>query len=261
MKMDVQIKKTVKAGNSSAVILPKSWLNKEVKVELIEKDKGRILQESLEIASKNVSIEDIFGVYLVGSYARKEEESESDIDILIISKNTDKEMIEEGIYNILIISEKLLKQKLKKDLLPIGQMIREAEPLLNSSYLESISVRVTKKNVEWYINTTEDKIRLIEDVLRNWGKSEKINKNIVYTLVLRIRTLYIIKKLIKKKKYLKKDFIEMINKISGSKNAYNDYLSVKNNLKKSDKTKVKEAKKMNDYLKRQLKQTKNMLKQ
>ena len=35
--MEIQIKKTVKAGNSSAVVLPKSWLNQNVRVELIKK--------------------------------------------------------------------------------------------------------------------------------------------------------------------------------------------------------------------------------
>ena len=31
--MEAQIKRAVKAGNSSAVILPRAWLNKEVRVE------------------------------------------------------------------------------------------------------------------------------------------------------------------------------------------------------------------------------------
>ena len=35
--MSVQIKKAVKAGNSSAVVLPRAWLNKEVKIELFKK--------------------------------------------------------------------------------------------------------------------------------------------------------------------------------------------------------------------------------
>ena len=35
--MNMEIKKTVKAGNSSAVILPRAWLNQEVRVELVKK--------------------------------------------------------------------------------------------------------------------------------------------------------------------------------------------------------------------------------
>jgi superfamily I DNA/RNA helicase len=48
-------------------------------------------------------------------------------------------MISEGIYNILIVSSKLLNQKLKENLLPIGPMINEAKALLNSDYLNSIN--------------------------------------------------------------------------------------------------------------------------
>ena len=138
--MNIEIKKTVRAGNSSAVILPRAWLNQEVRVELVNKTNDKILHEALTIVSKHMNTKEIIGVYLVGSYARGEESKESDIDILVITHNTDKEMINEGIYNILIVSEKLLNWKLKSDLLPIGPMIIEAVPLINSSYLDSIKI-------------------------------------------------------------------------------------------------------------------------
>ena len=37
--MEIQIKKTIKSGNSSAVILPKSWLNEQVRVELVKESR------------------------------------------------------------------------------------------------------------------------------------------------------------------------------------------------------------------------------
>jgi len=160
--MEVQIKTAVKAGNSSAVILPRSWLDKDVRVELVKKNDETILLDVINIAKRYTELREIIGVYLVGSYARKEEDENSDIDILIITNDIDKEMISEGVYNILIISSKLLKQKLDEDLLPIGQMIKEAIPLLNSGYLSSIEIKVTKKNVKWYIDTTEDKLKIIK---------------------------------------------------------------------------------------------------
>ena len=89
--MEAQIKKAIKAGNSSAVVLPRSWLNKEVRVELFRKTPEIILSDVINIARKYVDIKEIIGIYLVGSYARGEEDDSSDIDVLIITK--DKKII------------------------------------------------------------------------------------------------------------------------------------------------------------------------
>ena len=163
--MEVQIKKAIRAGNSSAVILPKSWLNKEVRIELLKKTPEIILSDIIRIIKNYINLSDIMGIYLIGSYARDEEDEDSDIDILIITKDIVKEMIYEGIYNILIISSKLITQKLKNDLFPIGQMLKEAKALLNAPYVNQIKVEVTKNNVEWYIKTTGDKLKIIKKVL------------------------------------------------------------------------------------------------
>src|SRR3989344_1204288 len=248
--MEAQIKTTVKAGNSSAVILPRSWLDKDVRVELVKKTYETMLLDVINISKRYIDLKEIIGVYLVGSYARKEEDENSDIDILIITNNIDKEMISEGIYNILIVSSKLLKQKLDEDLLPVGQMIKEARPLLNSDYLSSIEVKITKKNVKWYIDTTEDKLKIVKEAVKRTKKNNKncINDIVAYTLILRIRTLYIIKKLMENQEYSKKDFVRLIKKISKGGNAYERYLAVKNNLKDKKGDSVKLVRNTRDKL-------------
>ena len=252
--MEIQIKKAIRAGNSSAVLLPRAWLNQEVRVELIKKTPEKILQEVLEILVKQISLNEIIGIYLVGSYARGEESNESDIDALVITNDIDKEMIQEGAYNILIASYQLINQKLSGDLLPIGQMIKEAKPLLNSNYLKTLNVEVTKKNVKWYLDTTKEKIKMINEYLEKIKKQgkNKISDRIAYTLVLRIRTLEIIKKLSENKIYSKKEFVELIEKISGSKNAYEGYCNAKNDLKDKSVSSIKEAEKLKDYLEKSL---------
>jgi len=249
--MEVEIKKAVKAGNSSAVILPRAWLDKEVRVELVKKTHETILIDAIDIAKKYINLREIIGIYLVGSYARKEESRESDIDILIVSENIDREMIREGAYNVLVVSKELVRQKLENDLFPIGSMIKEAVPLLNAYYLKSLEVKVTRKNVKWYLETTEKKLELIKKSLEKTGK--KSDNRIVYTLILRIRTLYIIEKLIKNRLYSKKEFLKIIKKLSG--NAYNSYLAVKNDSK-SEKTTKQEAEMLYNYLKKQLNKVK-----
>jgi len=260
--MEVQIKRTVKAGNSSAVILPRAWLNKDVRIELIKKTPEVILSDVIQTVKKYIDLKEIIGIYLTGSYAREEEDENSDIDILIITNNDDREMIIEGIYNILIISSELLKQKLKKDLFPIGQMINEAKPLLNSNYINSIKIKITKDNVRWYLDTTEEKLKLIKKVIDKMKNIKKnyANDKLAYTLILRIRTLHIIKKLIENKNYSKKEFIKIINKISRGKNAYERYLVVKNNLKEKKGISLEETEKLYDYLNKELVGVKRLLK-
>ncbi len=259
--MEIQIKKAVRAGNSSAVILPKAWLNKEVRIELIKKTPEKILMEVINILIEYISIKDIMGIYLIGSYARNEEDENSDIDILVVTGNIDKEMIEEGIYNILIISTKLLEQKLKQDLFPIGPMLKEAKPLLNAGYLDSVKVKITKKNISWYLNTTEDKLKIIKKALDITKKKNRksIHNSVTYTLILRMRTLYIIKKLIKNEDYLKKDFIKLIKTVSKG-NAYESYLAVKNNQEEKEQISLQEADRLYEYLKKQLAEIKKLVK-
>jgi len=257
-KMNIEIKKTVKAGNSSAVILPKAWLNQEVRVELVKKNPETILKDILDIVGGYVELDEIIGIYLVGSYARGEEDNDSDIDVLVISDNIDMEMIHEGIYNILIVSEELLEWKLSHDLLPVGAMLKEAKPLINSSYLDLIKIKVTKENIKWYIDTTEEKLKLVRKILKSTN-GNKINDRVVYSLVLRIRTLYIIQKLIRNKVHSKKELIKLIGKISGADNAYESYLTVKNDLNESYNTTMEETEKLYGYLKNQLNDVKTLL--
>jgi len=252
--MEIQIKKAVKAGNSSAVILPRSWLHKEVRVELVKKTPQLILIEVIEILKNYIGLDSVIGIYLVGSYARGDEDSTSDIDVLVLTRSIDREMLREGIYNILIISSELLQQKLGNDLLPIGQMIKEAKPLLNSNYLGSIEVKVTRRNIQWYVETTEEKLKMLKRII-DWAQrvgKKYLDSRIAYTLVLRIRTLYIIDTLIKKNNYSKKDFIRLMKTVSKGTNAYEGYLGVKNDIEKKQDITLEETERLYDYLRNQL---------
>jgi len=252
--MDIKIKKAIKAGNSAAVILPRSWLNREVRIELIKKTSDIILLDTIKILDKHIKLKEVIGIYLAGSYARSEESESSDIDILVITQNTDKEMIHEGIYNIFIISKELLKQKLEFDLFPTGQMIKEAKPLLNSNFINSIDINVTETNVKWYIETTKEKLEIIKKIIDRIRKNniKYVNDKVAYTLVLRLRTFFIIEKLIKNRSYSKNDFEKLIKRILNGENAYKGYLSVKNNLERKEYISIDEIERLYEYLNKQL---------
>ena len=165
-------------------------------------------------------------------------------------------MIAEGMYNLFIISSDLLQQKLNQDLFPIGQMIKEARPLLNSNYLSSLKVKITKRNIRWYLETTEEKLKMLKQII-DWarhGNKNYLGARIAYTLILRIRTLYIINNFIKNENYSKIDFIRLIKTISKGTNAYRGYLTFKNNLEERQDITLEETERLYNYLKNQLKE-------
>ena len=132
--MEKVLKRIVKVGNSAGVVLPRNWLNGMAKIELIEEPLN-LRKDIFEFLSPY--LEDLLGIYLVGSYARGEEDSDSDIDVIAISENIRKE-IKEGRYNISIYSLDSIKNTLEKDPLMVLPRLLEAKPLLNKHLLEEL---------------------------------------------------------------------------------------------------------------------------
>lgn len=253
--MEIISRKAIRSGNASAVVLPKSWLNKNVKVELVDKNKETILYDVLDIVKAHIDLSEIIGIYLVGSYARGDNEYASDVDILIISEKTDRELIKKEGYEILIVSLNLLNYKLNKNLLPIGTMLKEAQPLLNNRFLKEININVTKNNIKLYMETTKDSLKIIKDSIDRIEDKKpdgKLSDTIAYSLILRLRTLYMIDGLRNNKAYNKNEFIELIKKISGSSTAYERYVYSKNNEDNKRELLLSEGKKIYIYLKEYL---------
>ena len=262
--METILKKTIKSGNASAVVLPKSWLDKKVKVELVDKTPEIILYDVLEIVKSVINLSEIIGIYLVGSYARGDQtiiNIESDIDILIISEKTNK-TIKKGNYEIMIVSLNLLKYKLKENLLPLGTMLKEAKPLLNNNFLRGIKIEVTKKNVKWYLETTIDRLKIIKnsiDMIEKNKPDGKLSDAIAYSLILRLRTLYMIDGLINNRKYNKNEFIKLTKEVSGSLTAYDRYIYAKNNKDNKRELPLNEGKRLYKYVKEYLKKIKEYM--
>lgn len=254
------IKNTVKIGNSAGVLLPKKYLNSEVKIILeplnIEKDILKILLEEKVLA-------DLLGVYLVGSHARKEQNIESDVDILVITSNTDKKISKEK-YEIICISKKELENQLNKNILPLLPMIREAKTIINKELIKNyIHYPLTKKNLKWHIDTTESAMKFAEKTLQvSKELNEKtISDDIVYSLILRLRTLYIINCIKKNKNPTKKEFLKLVKTISGSLKSYEGYLRSKSSQKTREELPIEEAGKIINYINKNIKFIEKWLKE
>ncbi|MBS3078563.1 nucleotidyltransferase domain-containing protein [Candidatus Pacearchaeota archaeon] len=200
------IKPIIRVGNSAGVVLPLEWYGGKARIELIQKPLN-IKADILDIL--NDYMENILGVYLTGSYARKEQTNDSDVDVLVVTSDINKK-INKGKYEILMISLDELK-KARDIVIPIIPMLKEAVPIINKKLLdELLDFNIKKENLKWHLETTKSSLKMIRTILNI--EEDKVGGNVIYPLILRLREAYIIDCLLKNRKYRKKDFLEMLKR-------------------------------------------------
>lgn len=236
------IKKTIQFGNSSAVILPSTWKYKKVKIKLVERS---IVQDVIKILSNREILKNVIGIYLVGSYARDEESEESDIDVLIITDSLDKQ-IKEGIYEVILISEKKFDETIKKSLY-LASLVKESKTIINEKFIKGYKEKNFEIPFKKYIREIKSIIKLNEDII-NLDKETggKISDGVIYSIILRLRELYLIDCILTNKMYSKKEFLKLIE----NENLYNAYLRVKNNKVLKENSNPEEVKKIIDIAKK-----------
>ena len=244
------IKDVVKVGNSAGIILPKNWLNGKAHVKLIKKPLN-LKQDILKILESY--LEDVLGIYIVGSYAREEQTKKSDVDVLVITEKENKRIIEEK-YDILLISEDKLKETLNKNVLPLLPMIKEAKPIINPSLLKNyVETPLTNKNLKFHIDLSKSAMKMQKTAIELAEmQNENMSDNIMYSLILRLRQTYIVDCLIKNKKQNKNDFLKLVRQLTGSEKTYEAYIRSKNDEKRQEMIPIIEAKKIYDYLKKKI---------
>lgn len=196
-------------GNGAHIYLPKEMVGKKVLVTLVEKTIENIEEEIYEILKPY--LKHIKGIYLHGSYARNEQTPDSDIDILIITdkKIQIKKKINE--YEIISATEEEIEKTINNNAVLILPILKEAKPILNQQVIEKYKKEeLTKKNTKWYIETTESSLKLAKYIIDE--KYVKDMPGTVYPLIMRLRGLYMIKSLIRNKKYSNKEVINYLVK-------------------------------------------------
>jgi len=245
-------KQIVKVGNGAGVLVPRAWLDGKATVELIEKPID-LQKDILEILEGYMP--DILSIAIVGSYARNEQTPRSDIDVLVITHSTSKQ-IKQGKYNLILISEKSLEKELQRNILPWLPMLKEAKPVINAQLIERLSkTQITKKNLEPHIELTKSALDLNEAHLSLDEENGKITSDAVaYSLVLRARGAYIVDCLINKNKSTTKTIRSIIKNKSGSLKAYEGYIRVKDDKKTKKDLPIEEARKLLSYIKERIKE-------
>ena len=252
------IKTTVKIGNSAGVLLPRKYLNSQVKIVL---EPLNIEKDVLDILMEEGILNRVLGAYVIGSYARNEQEIESDVDILVITSDINKRIKREK-YDLLLVTKETLEKQLKNNIIPLLPMLTEAKSIINKELLTKYkNIKLTKKNLKWYLEVTKSGLKVNKAALKIASESESkyISDAIAYSLVLHLRSLYIVNQLLKNKLWSNKELIKIIKKITGSKIAYEGYLRVKADKKPKEQLPMNEAALLLEYISDKLKEQEKLI--
>lgn len=259
MKADMEIVKTVvRVGNSAGVILPRDMLNYVVRVEIV--------REALDLKGDIYGIlddimDDVQGIYLTGSYARKEEREGSDVDVFVVSGKTKRKIVK-GKYNILILPFEEINKILKKNALPLAPMIKEAKALMNQPLLRDFEIKLSNTNLKWYLESVGDALKINEKAIEiSELNNDECDDAVAYSLVLNLRSAYIADCLLKGKKWSNAELKRKIKEITGNLNAYEGYLRVKDNKRILREITTQEARKLVDYIQNKVEGHKKWLNQ
>lgn len=195
------VKDVADRGHSGGVYLPKSWVGQKVLIQPIS------VKEYI-LNALSPYMEDLSGVYLYGSYARGEENEESDIDVLVISekKLQDKKL---DLLNIESASPENIRKWVRTD--PIGyySIIQEAVPIINAPMLKELkSIEPDLKNLLDYYEDTGRALKICEELLKIPTGD---NVGVIYSLVLRLRGLFLARCILKQEKYTTRDLEKYVS--------------------------------------------------
>jgi len=248
------VKNVLKWGNGAGVLLPREWINQEVKIVLIDRTL-QIRKEVFNILEKY--LQDTLGIYLVGSYARGEQSERSDVDVLVISNKIKKE-INSGKYRVSIIPLSVAKNTLDKCPLIIYPRLIEAKTIINQELLEELkSTKISKDSFREFVKNTKRILKINNEFIEldKLEGDKLLSDGILYSLILRLRGISLIKSILDNKKYSKKEFKRWLMKIISDEEynkVYGAYTSVKDNRKIKTDIKISVAEKLLKLLKKEI---------
>ena len=257
-------KEVVGFGNGSIVYTPKKWLGKKVLVILEEKPLD-IAGEAMEMLRPYLS--GIEGVFLYGSFARGEQMEKSDVDILVIS---DKKinLKKSGRFDVLTKTKQEFIEEMKKDpCLFLRQIVSEAKPIFNESLLRELRQVEIKPDFEEFFGSTLSAFRNIKELLevdRKRGKKYADSTASIYSLMLRLRGLFLIQLYAKNQIFSTKKFRELIRSRGFEEKTIDDFLEIyraeRDNRETTHKILLSDAEKLFDAAKIEFLKTEKVVK-
>jgi len=230
------VKKAIEMGNGAAVYVPKEFANREIVILLpegIEEIQSRVLNRLIEF------MPNIIGIYLFGSYARGEQEADSDIDILVITNEKD-DNIKDALKDIdaKIITLNAVKTTLKNTPLLIVPILNEAKIFLNSGLLDELrEFKVDYRKFNWNFGDIKRIIKIVEGFVEL--DPLDISPTHVYSLILRIKVCYIIESILKNKQFSNKSVKELLLKYGLRKEKIDEFYKIYRDVRENEISKIK----------------------
>lgn len=218
---DVLEKEVVRFGNGSMVHIPKKWLGEKVLVVLEEK---QLDVEAEVMALLKPHLDSVEGIFLYGSFARKEQTENSDVDVLVIC---DKKLNLGKIGKIDFISstkENFIKELKKDSTLFLHQLVLEAKPILNKSMLEELKKAKINPNFEEFFDDTIGAFKKTKQLLEENKDTDFLDSNTtIYSLILRLKGLFLIRCHVKNSVFSNKKFMEFIKSHGFDEKTINEF--------------------------------------
>ena len=234
------IRSVTEIGNGAHIFAPKEWLGEEVVI--IRTPRKDPKEEIFKIIYPY--LDKITAVFLFGSYVRNEQEKGSDMDFFVISN--EKFKIKAKNMDVIIVPEDKIEVAKKLNPILFYSMLQEAKQIINPSYLEKLKQEKIKFNYfKDFLKDTKSSIKSSEEIMEmdRKLKNQEASKSVIYSLILRLRGVFIINLLLNKKKYSKKSFRKWIIKNSSGNydKIYKIYRAVRDDKKVDEKVSMKEA--------------------
>lgn len=241
--MESITKNAVKVGNSAGILLPRAWEGGKVKAVLVEEPLN-IKQDVLRILEPY--LKNIIAVFLYGSHAREEHDKNSDVDILVVA---DKkiEIPKKNRFDITVIAAEKTSKMRENDPIFFYSLLREAKPIINESFLSSL--QKDEPRISHFKNFIESTKRMIK-INREFIELDKLDGDIlesggvVYSLILRLRGVFIINRILEKKEYSNIFFRKWIEKNAAGieyGKIYSIYREIRDKKEPEKKIKIKDA--------------------
>lgn len=201
------VKEVVPFGNGSIVYTPKRWVGQTVRV-ILEAEPLNIKETIMKPLQP--FLEHVKGVFLHGSFARREQSKDSDIDVLVVA---DKKfnLGKTGRIDFTITDETSLREGLNgNDPFYLYNILQDSKAVLNEELLQSFKgIRIDKHNFKWMLEEADSALRVVVEFLKldKLEKRKKLDSTaIIYTMILRLRRFFLVECILEKKKHSNKEF-------------------------------------------------------
>ena len=256
------IRKVTNIGNGAHIFAPKDWINDEVL--LVRVPKPNLKEEILKILEPY--LENIIAVFLFGSYARKEHDEKSDIDVLVIA---DKkiEIKKRERFHFTIVEKDKIEKVIKTNPIFFFSLIRESKPIINSSFFKNFQEQ--KLDLRYFKEFIESSERMIK-MNRGFIELDRLeegaildSESVIYSIILRLRGVFLIKTLMKKQHYSATAFKKWLRKnVKGIEyeKIYEIYRAIRDRKKTKEKVRIEDTEKLVAFLEKEIAKLKRKIK-